>query len=1548
MALRTAGQWNVWLNDLDLTNDEKTNYSTILENQAITEDDLPSFDHELLRSCKIEKYGHRTRIIRKARGATTQTTSVLNSYATSSKACAIPRPTVQRGVNQLEFQQFVQEWKQFRKHYNLSSPDEVDTQLTFCCSKDVRAKLLEIKTPNIVYAEDNLLQLIEEVCLSKVSRMSHIKQFFLLKQDDGESCDEYFSRLQTLASCCKFKCEHCGKSTSKSRVREKFVLGLKDKHLQTAILRTETHQPQTTLEKLLEEATTLEQSVREQGIISQRDNAVAESSIVHKISSNDNERFESSGEDSEMLTANLMKFRRKSSNVNQSYKKGFPQCPRCGTFTHAVYTTSERCPAWGKACNNCGGKNHFSKMCRQSNKKRNGKEKQGSAQHIELSCLSVGGSKSSFIRVNVQNTVNCVKGTFVSMEAFPDTGANLCLFGTRQLKELGMQVTDLNKCRVSVKVAGGSNILATGKCKLIIALGKRQSQTFAYFCKKADRFYIKQESCKDLGIIPLSFPYPSDFSPEMSMVSLLENERVLPKPPTVLPFAPNEQNIGKLKQYLIDNFSSTTFNKSTPFPKLSTPPARIHLRPDFRIPKPAYWPASVAEHWSEQVRLSIERDVAAGILKKVPFNEPTVWCSRMVVVKKKDGRPRRTVDFQRLNAECMREPNHQESPFNTARKVPQNTWKTVVDAVDGYHSVAIDEESSKLTTFITPWGRYRYLRFPQGHCAAGDAFNGRIQLILSDVPRMVRIVDDICLYDSTIEESFWHTWNLLMLCAHHGIVLNKTKFQFCLKNVEFAGLSITSEGIQPSNKIISAIENYPPPNDLTKARAFFGLVNQVNWAYANSQAMTPFRSLVKPGTVFCWNATLEGLFESCKRKILQQVRNGVVKYDLERYTCIQTDYSKDGLGYLLLQKYCNCSLDQAPLCCKDGWKLVFAGSRFTKGPESRYAPTEGEALAIAWSLNHARLFTLGCPRLIISTDHKPLLGILNNKPLEEIKNPRILRLKEQTLPYTFTVKYNRGKWHRGPDALSRSPQESTVSEIFMIFGDSGELQVEEKDCTAECAIASLDHTTSSISLEDLRNATSTNGEMCALISTIQNGFPSSHQATDFRIRQFFPVRNELWIKDGLVMFKDRLVIPTTLRERILALLHSAHQGVEGMRSRAADCVYWPGLNSSIREKRKKCSICENIAPSQNREPLKLIGPAEYPFQQICMDAFEIKGKYYSVIVDRFSNWFIVFCYKSPPQAKHFIQSLRSVFSSYGAPNKLFSDGGLQFQSTEMKTFLQGWSIMHVISSASYPQANGRAELAVKTAKRLLQNNTAPDGSLNCNAASHALLQYRNTPIKHLGLSPSQILFHRNLKDGIPTNPMKLKPHRRWISAAYQREKAFEQRDRDMVQRYNVGTRTLSVIPIGSSVVVQDTSSGVSRNRWNRSGTVVEQTDRKYTIRMHGSGRVITRNRKHIKVQTAPTDCDSSIIHIPSTSSSENNTSTTSLPNEYVPATSFNQSTSSLSNQATFPVSSDDAVPDYNDSVSVPHNDVRAPVPKTPRMVKRLRPHNKPGRVEETS
>ena len=142
--------------------------------------------------------------------------------------------------------------------------------------------------------------------------------------------------------------------------------------------------------------------------------------------------------------------------------------------------------------------------------------------------------------------------------------------------------------------------------------------------------------------------------------------------------------------------------------------------------------------------------------------------------------------------------------------------------------------------------------------------------------------------------------------------------------------------------------------------------------------MQPFRDLVKPKVKFYWDATLEALFHQSKKKILCAVEEGIQSFDPTRTTCLQTGWSEVGIGFLLLQKHCNCSLEKVPTCCPDGWKLIYAGSRFTKTEEFNYSPTEGEALAVTWSLDNSRMFTLGCPDLIVAVDHKPLLGILND------------------------------------------------------------------------------------------------------------------------------------------------------------------------------------------------------------------------------------------------------------------------------------------------------------------------------------------------------------------------------------------------------------------------------------------------------------------------------------------------------------------------------------------------------------------------------------------
>lgn len=192
---------------------------------------------------------------------------------------------------------------------------------------------------------------------------------------------------------------------------------------------------------------------------------------------------------------------------------------------------------------------------------------------------------------------------------------------------------------------------------------------------------------------------------------------------------------------------------------------------------------------------------------------------------------------------------------------------------------------------------------------------------------------------------------------------------------------------------------------------------------------------------------------------------------------------------------------------------------------------------------------------------------------------------------------------------------------------------------------------------------------------------------------------------------------------------------------------------------------------------------------------------------------------------------------------VYTDGGLPFASRAVGDFLKQWRVEHTISSAQYPQGNGRAELAVKTAKRIIMENTGSSGSLDCDKAARALLQYRNTPIKLLGWSPAQMLFHRNLRDGMPATPTKLQLHGNWEALADAREKAFEERNRIFAERYDTSAKELPVLAIGSEVRIQEITN---RGRWSRYGTVTDRSGRKYTIRVYGSGRIITRNRRYLK------------------------------------------------------------------------------------------------------
>ena len=168
-------------------------------------------------------------------------------------------------------------------------------------------------------------------------------------------------------------------------------------------------------------------------------------------------------------------------------------------------------------------------------------------------------------------------------------------------------------------------------------------------------------------------------------------------------------------------------------------------------------PIPVPLHWQQEVKESIDRDVKLGVLEAVPVGEPVTWCHQMVTARKKNGKQRRTVDMHVLNKHAVRETHHTQSPFHQATLVPAGTKKTITDAWNGEHSVAIREEDRHLTTFITPWCRYRYKTCPQGYAASQDGYTRRFDEIVNDFPNRTKCIDDTCLWETLSKKaSFKH------------------------------------------------------------------------------------------------------------------------------------------------------------------------------------------------------------------------------------------------------------------------------------------------------------------------------------------------------------------------------------------------------------------------------------------------------------------------------------------------------------------------------------------------------------------------------------------------------------------------------------------------------------------------------------------------------------------------------------------------------------------------------------------------------------------------
>ena len=105
--------------------------------------------------------------------------------------------------------------------------------------------------------------------------------------------------------------------------------------------------------------------------------------------------------------------------------------------------------------------------------------------------------------------------------------------------------------------------------------------------------------------------------------------------------------------------------------------------------------------------------------------------------------------------------------------------------------------------------------------------------------------------------------------------MNPNKFQFAQDTVDLAGLQITATSVRPSVKLLSSITNFPTPQDITGARALFGLVNQASYAFAMTEEMSCFGQLLKLKIKFQWTDKMNRAFETSKQTIIDKIKEGV-------------------------------------------------------------------------------------------------------------------------------------------------------------------------------------------------------------------------------------------------------------------------------------------------------------------------------------------------------------------------------------------------------------------------------------------------------------------------------------------------------------------------------------------------------------------------------------------------------------------------------------------------------------------------------------------------
>ena len=837
------------------------------------------------------------------------------------------------------------------------------------------------------------------------------------------------------------------------------------------------------------------------------------------------------------------------------WKSSDEQCNFCGKNHER---DKRKCPAYEAECHICHKRNHFARMCKNRPKNRR-------VHAIEE--RESGSEQESTYKIEQVYTISNKQKWYVSLnvglpgqETVPlrcqlDSGSTCNTVSYEDYRKLiGASDNYLNESGAKLKTYDGSLITPKGEVKLQCQYEEKSCELNFQVLDQNLTPLLSAETCLKLGLLTLNIE-------ETCKVETIEN--------------------------IFESFPDV-------FEGLGRLPGKYHIEIDPEVRPVQHGPRNVPVALKADLKKKLEELVAAKVITRV--DEPTDWISSMVAVRR-NNKLRICLDPKDLNAAIRRPKYPIPNIEDILPKLAKAKVFSVLDAKNGFWQIELDDPSSYLTCFWTPFGRYRWLRMPFGISSAPEEYQRRQHEVIEGLNGVECIADDLLVYGSgdNYEEAVKdHDENLkalLLRARQTNLVFNKDKLRYKLTSVPYMGHLLTSEGLRADPNKIDAVKNMPIPTDVPSVQRFVGFVNYLaRFLPKLSELCEPLRRLTDKNVDWKWTDTHQRAFDSiCKAVTCAPV----LKYfNVNESVVIQCDASQVGLGATLLQN------DQP----------VAYASRSLTLTEQRYAQIEKECLAIVFACEKFEHYILG-KEVLVKSDHKPLEVIFKKPLLNAPKHLQRMLLRLQK--FDMKVVYKQGIALHIADFLSQASlpvRSSSQSETdYCIFSLAEEMDVYNSFETVNLC--------ENLRLTDQRlarvcEATRCDDALIVLKRIVLNGWPKTRAECPVEIRQFWPYRDEI-VCQGDVLFKGtKVIIPSAMYKEMLHAIHYSHLGADTCLHKAKEVLFWPGMSAQVKDFISQCSVCNQFLSKQKKEPMIIHDIPDKPWSKVGIDLFNFNSRDY--------------------------------------------------------------------------------------------------------------------------------------------------------------------------------------------------------------------------------------------------------------------------------------------------------------------------------------------------